>query len=425
MSDQNRQTPLHSWHMQQGANMAPFGGYSMPLWYSSAKEEHLSVLTRAGLFDTSHMSAVLVHGPGARDLLQHAFSRDLQACLGRQKGPLQPGRLVYGLFLTPQGHVLDDAIITQLEDTLYMVVVNAGMGPAIAGHLDDHAPAGGFQIEDLTDQLGKIDLQGPKAARIMARLLQDPERVLSSLPYFSCRGHVQDGTSDVLLADQTPLLLSRSGYTGEFGFEIFVRSQDLVRTWEAILEAGRDFELIPCGLAARDSLRAGAVLPLSHQDIGDWPFMNTPWDFALPWSTDGRDFSKDFVGVQALLSLKDPPQTAAFVGRDLRKVSAGPDSKVLGAGDELIGRVLTCVTDVGIGWHEGRIYSVASPDAPPDFRPKGLCCGFIRVSVHVQPGDTLRIQDKRRTLEVSVVRDIRPDRTARKPLTEMLGSLNQ
>ncbi|MDZ7759292.1 MAG: hypothetical protein U5L00_03435 [Desulfovermiculus sp.] len=422
MSEHTKQTPLHSWHVQQGANMAPFGGYSMPLWYSSAKNEHLAVLTRAGLFDTSHMAVVLAGGPKARDLLQHTFSRDLQACLGKGQTPLHPGRMVYGVFLTPKGHVLDDAIITQLEEELYMVVVNAGMGPAIVAHLHDHAPSGGVEIFDLTDQVGKIDLQGPRAARIMARLLQDPDQVLASLPYFSCQGHIQDEKTDVLLADKTPLLLSRSGYTGEFGFEIFVRSQDLVRTWNALLEAGRDFELIPCGLAARDSLRAGAVLPLSHQDIGDWPFMNTPWDFALPWSADGRELNKDFIGAQALRSLQNPPQTAAFVGRDLRKVSAGDTSRVLGSGDESMGQVLTCVTDVGIGWHEGRIYSVASPDAPADFRPKGLCCGFVRVSSPVKPGETLRIQDKRRTLEVTVVRDIRPDRTARKPLAVMLGS---
>ena len=422
MSEQNRQTPLHAWHTQQGANMAPFGGYSMPLWYSSAKNEHLAVLTRAGLFDTSHMAVVLVSGPQARKLLQLTFSRDLQACLGKDKHPLHTGRMVYGVFLTPQGHVLDDAIITQLEDALYMVVVNAGMGPAIVTHLHDHAPGGEVEITDLTDQVGKIDLQGPRSAQIMARLLQDPDRIFASLPYFSCQGHIQPQKSEVHLTDKTPLLLSRSGYTGEFGFEIFVRSQDLLPTWNAILEAGRDHELTPCGLASRDSLRAGALLPLSHQDIGDWPFINTPWDFALPWAADGQGFSKECIGAQALLSLKNPPQTAAFVGRDLRKVGAGDDSRVLGSGDESIGRVLTCVTDVGIGWHQGRIYSVASPDAPDDFGPKGLCCGFVRVTSAVKPGDTLRLQDKRRNLEVTVVQDIRPDRTARKPLALMLGS---
>lgn len=421
MTETNKHTPLHSWHAEQGANMAPFGGYSMPLWYTSAKDEHLAVLTRAGLFDTSHMAAVLVRGPGAMDLLQLTFSRDLKACLGRTQAPLHPGRMVYGVFLTSQGHVMDDAIITQVEDEIYMVVVNAGMGPIIASHLETHSPAQDIQVTDMTDHFGKIDLQGPQAGLILSAVLQDPDNVFSHLPYFSCQGHIELNKSSVHLHDTTPLFLSRSGYTGEFGFEIFVRPQDLVKTWQTILEAGKEYGLIPCGLAARDSLRAGAVLPLSHQDIGDWPFINTPWDFALPWTADQQGFSKDFIGAQALLEMKNPPQTAAFVGRDLRKVSAGPESRVLGSGDEPFGHVLTCVTDVGIGWHQERIYSVASPEAPADFKPRGLCCGFVRVRTPVQPGDTISLQDKRRTLEVSIVRDIRPDRTARKPLAEMLG----
>jgi len=420
MSEDNKQTPLHSWHVQQGANMAPFGGYDMPVWYSSAKNEHLAVLTQAGLFDTSHMATVLVQGPDAENLLQQTFSRDLSACLGKSQKPLHPGRMVYGVFLNPHGHVLDDAIITQLEDQFYMVVVNAGMGSTIAGHLQGHLRDSQTRITDLTDQVGKIDLQGPKAGLIMAALLQKPDTVFEHMPYFSSKGHIQAEKSDVFLRDGTPLLLSRSGYTGEFGFEIFVRNQDLPSVWNQILDAGQKHKILPCGLAARDSLRAGAVLPLSHQDIGDWPFINTPWDFVLPWNADRTGFSKDFTGAKALHELDSPPQTVAFIGRDLRKVSAGPDSQVLSSADEPIGHILTCVTDVGLGWHQGRVYSISSPDAPKDFQPKGLSCGFIRVAPSLQPKDVIRLKDKRRTLEGTVVQDIRPDRTARKPLAEML-----
>jgi aminomethyltransferase len=420
MSEDNKQTPLHSWHVQQGANMAPFGGYNMPVWYSSAKNEHLAVLTQAGLFDTSHMATVLVQGPDARDLLQRTFSRDLSACLGKSQNPLYPGRMVYGVFLDPHGQVIDDAIIAQLEDELYMVVVNAGMGPTIGAHLKDHRAEGQTQIADLTDQVGKIDLQGPKAGVIMASLLQDPETVFDRMPYFSSKGHIQAEKSDVFLQDGTPLLLSRSGYTGEFGFEIFVRNQDLLTTWNQILDAGEKHKILPCGLAARDSLRAGALLPLSHQDIGDWPFLNTPWDFVLPWNAEHTGFSKDFPGAQALRDLHDPPLTAAFIGRDLRKVSAGPESHVLSSTDEPIGHILTCVTDVGLGLHQGRVYSISSPDSPEDFKPKGLRCGFVRISASLQPGDVIWLKDKRRTLEGTVVQDIRPDRTARRSLKEML-----
>lgn len=423
MTEHIKHTPLHSWHAGQGANMASFGGYHMPLWYFSAKDEHLAVLTRAGLFDTSHMAVILINGSWPRELLQTTFSRDLQACLGKNQTPLRPGRMVYGVFLNSYGHVIDDAIITQLDEALFMVVVNAGMGPTIAAHLKEHVSDSGTQITDLTDQVGKIDIQGPRSGIIMSRLLKDPDAVFARMPYFSSHGHIQTDKTDTRLRDDTPVLMSRSGYTGEFGFEIFVRAQDLVSAWSLIMDVGQPDGLIPCGLAARDSLRAGAVLPLSHQDIGDWPFLNTPWDFALPWTAGGQGFSKDFSGAKALLDVQNAPQTAAFVGQDLRKVSAGSESQVLTAEDEPLGTVLTCATDVGIGWHEGRIYSVASPDAPADFKPRGLCCGFVRVTSSVQPGDTLKLQDKRRKLEVKVAQDIRPDRTARKPLSVMLESL--
>ena len=113
MSDPKK-TPLHAWHAASGANMADFGGYEMPLWYTSVKNEHLAVLTSAGIFDTSHMAAVTVSGSAATDLVQQCFSNDLAACMGPQKKPLADGRCVYGTFLNAQGHVIDDAIVFQV-----------------------------------------------------------------------------------------------------------------------------------------------------------------------------------------------------------------------------------------------------------------------------------------------------------------------
>ena len=133
------------------------------------------------------------------------------------------------------------------------------------------------------------------------------------------------------LDDGTPILLSRTGYTGEFGFEIFLAPDKLQILWLRLLEAGHAHGIDPCGLAARDSLRAGAVLPLSHQDIGHWPFINHPWPFALPYTADQSAFTKDFMGRNALEAASDADYTHAFVGMDLRKINAGEGSRVLDA----------------------------------------------------------------------------------------------
>jgi aminomethyltransferase len=418
-----KKTALHAWHRAHGANMSTFGGYEMPLWYSSAKNEHLSVLTAAGLFDTSHMAALLLDGRGAHGLLQAAFTQDLDACIGAGRAPLSAGRCVYGAFLNDDGHVVDDSIVYKLAAGNYMVVVNAGMGPVVARLLEDQREGREAHLQDLSDRLGKIDLQGPLSAKILGRLVRDPDRAYGRLPYFAFRGHFDPaapGADPVVLRNGAAVLLSRTGYTGEFGFEIFLDPSKVVDTWELILEAGRAAGLMPCGLAARDSLRAGAVLPLSHQDIGPWPFVRHPWRFALPWSGESGAFTKTFRGAAALLGRTQADSTYAFVGQDPRKVSTAEPTVVLNGQGRAIGRVLTCVTDMGIGLVGERVVSIASPDKPEGFVPKGLCCGFVKVAEPLQPGDRILIQDSRRTLEVRIVNDIRPDRTARKAIADML-----
>jgi aminomethyltransferase len=403
--------------------MAEFGGYHMPLWYETGvKHEHCSVITRSGIFDTSHMAVLTVSGPGSAALLQHCFTRDLERCIGKVPGPLSEGRCVYGLLLNEDGTVLDDAIISLMGPERFMVVVNSSMGATVANHLGNYS-GGGVVITDHTDQIGKIDLQGPDSARILASLLKDPDRVLDDMIYFSFKGDIFAGDAGgISLLDGTPVLVSRTGYTGEFGFELYVKGPDTLHVWEALLDVGLSSELAVCGLASRDSLRTGALLPLSHQDIGDWVFANTPWSFVLPSDEPGHGFTKHFVGAEALALQSTADYTYGFAGYDPRKIPVQDDTVVLGGSGQPIGTVLTCTTDMAIGRRGERIISLATPESagkPVDFQARGLSCGFIRTRTPCRIGEQVNLSAGRRTINVEIRDDIRPDRTARRPIQEM------
>jgi aminomethyltransferase len=415
-----KQTVLHSWHVANGANMALFGNYDMPLWYKTgAKAEHLAVIQGVGIFDTSHMAAVAVQGKGARALLQHCLSKNLDCCLGKGKSELVDGRCVYGVFLKADGTVIDDAIVYQLQTESFMVVVNAGMGGEIAALLVKNSGDRAVTVADLTDRVGKMDIQGPDSARILGKIIKNPTAVFERMVYFSCKGGFGDlqTSSPAELVDGTPLLLSRTGYTGEFGFELFVPIDRLASVWAMVLQAGKEKGVLACGLAARDSLRAGAVLPLSHQDIGSWPFLNNPWPFALPFNDDHTGFSKDFIGAQALLQSNWEKHTLPFAGFDPRKIAAGDDSFVTSETGERLGTILTCTTDMAIGRVAGEIVCVAGN---PQFQAKGLCCGFVLLDKQCAPGVLVILTDGKRKIKVEIRADIRPNRTARKAMSLMV-----
>ncbi len=418
-----KKTPLYPWHVDNGANMAAFGSYLMPLWYpQGVKKEHFSVIEHAGLFDTSHMATLLVKGEDTRNLLQKTFTKDLEKCIGLKKDPLGIDRCVYGLFLADNGYVIDDALVYQLNDAFYMVVVNAGMGATLKEHLEKHSQDLSVTVTDLSDRLGKIDIQGPLSAKIIAKLLEDPSTVFANFPYFSCKGWFESADrKPIHLKDNIPILLSRTGYTGEFGFEIFLAEKHIKDVWQMLLDIGGE-KIVTCGLAARDSLRAGAVLPLSHQDIGPWPFANNPWQFALPLDDDGN-FTKTFVGSAALQQTEELFYTYPFAGYDPRKITITDESGVLDSESRNIGEILTCTTDMAIGRVGDRIISMATSEQdgkPGDFQPRGLSCGFVKVERKLEFGETVFLTDGKRKVKVEIRSDIRPDRTARLPMHQMI-----
>ncbi|MCK5695175.1 MAG: aminomethyl transferase family protein, partial [Desulfobacula sp.] len=402
-----------------------FGGFDMPLWYDTGvKNEHLGVLKSAGIFDTSHMACINVNGNDAFELINYCFTRDIAA--------LKQGRCVYGAFLNGQGHCIDDAIVYKFSDTFFMICVNAGMGTAIVQHLATNKKSLDVNIEDLSQKIAKMDIQGINSARILSKLIQNPDAVFHKMPYFSFKGNfnksVQDkfslDESKVKLLNGTPVLLSRSGYTGEFGFEIFLNPGAIVSFWKDVLSEGEKLGITACGLGSRDSLRTGACLPLSHQDIGNWKFTNHPWDFALPYNKDKTDFTKDFLGADALEPSRNDSFTYPFVGDSLRKVAPGDNTLVIDETEKVpgivIGKVLTCATDMGITWHEGNIVSICSKNLPDDLKIKGISCGFVMVSRKLRPGMKLTLKERKRAITATIVTDIRPDRSARKKLNNFI-----
>lgn len=415
-------TPLHEWHLKSGANMGNFAGYDMPLWYpSGAKEEHLSVIRTAGLFDTSHMAMLSVAGEAAINLLQETFSRDLILDKKNPSVSSLIGKCLYGVFLNEKGWVIDDAILYGISPSDYLVVVNAGNGETILNHLKGHARDLPVLIEDLTGQVGKIDLQGPCSGKILDALGLFSGIDVQKLGYFTFAGHFL-GEKGTVRINGIPVLLSRTGYTGEFGFEIIAAQSKIVEIWDAILEAGKKWNILPCGLAARDSLRAGALLPLSHQDIGNFLFLNNPWMFALPFDAARKDFTKSFIGMDALLKelTSHACHTYSFVGFDLRKVTTGKSPSVISAEGKKIGKVLTCVTDMAIGRDKGKIVSVISPGTLQGESIKGLSCGFIRTEAPLSPLDRVTLDDGSRKIEVEIVNDIRPGRSAKAAIENLM-----
>jgi aminomethyltransferase len=396
-----RKTVLNAIHRELGGELTDFGGWEMPLWYSTGSvREHLAVIEKSGLFDIGHMDILRLKGKEVFDLIQLCLTRDISN--------LKIGTCAYSVILNEQGHVVDDAIVYNLGGDEYILIVNAAMGPVVRQHLLQHNAFRDVSVTDESGRFGKLDLQGPASVAIVKKLLEKGRGTIEGLRYFQFRGDYAGPASEIALAGNIPVLLSRTGYTGEVGFEIVIPSAKTLDVWNMILDAGGS-DVTPCGLAARDSLRTGAVLPLSHQDIGSWPFVHTPWDFALPRNKEGR-FTKDFIGC----GIYDAPPslyTYPFCGFDPRKVETCKASVLLDG--EPIGTVSTCAIDMAVGRTEGKIYSIASPDKPASFKARGLVCGFVRVDRPLETGRKVILKDSRRSIEVEIVSDIRPNRTAR------------
>lgn len=247
MEDNLLKTCLHGRHVAAGAQMAPFAGYDMPIQYTSIIDEHNAVRTGVGMFDVSHMGEILVSGRDAVSFLDYVFSNDVAS--------MQPGKVLYGMFLNNQGGVVDDLLVyREYEPEHYFLVVNAANIGKDFKWLQDNAAGFDVSLRNESGQWGEIAVQGPLSERTMTGVLHLDDAV--SLSFYTYAEMQWKGRR---------LIVSRTGYTGEDGFELYSSEDAICEIWDELASSG----VVPCGLGCRDTLRFEAGLPLYGHELAD------------------------------------------------------------------------------------------------------------------------------------------------------------
>ena len=298
-------TPLTGWHEAAGARMGPFAGHLMPIQYRGILDEHQHTRRAASAFDTCHMGEFDLRGPDAGE--------DLERLLTLRVATLRVGQCRYGFLCNEAGGVIDDLTCYRRGEDRYTLVVNAGTREADASHIRAHLSPG-TRFEDRSQGRAKFDVQGPRSRALVEAALGQP---LPDLKYFRC----VDWT-----AGDTPVLLSRTGYTGEWGYEFYLADQRCVELWERLLAPG---DIRPAGLGARDTLRLEMGYPLhGHElDADTSPIVATGGAFV--------DLGKDFVGRAAM----DTEPARRLTGLLLEGKRAARRGDAVFAGDAEVGRV--------------------------------------------------------------------------------------
>jgi len=287
-------TPLHAEHAALGAKLVPFAGYEMPVQYPTGiTAEHHAVRNAAGLFDVSHMGEFMVRGERALDFVQHVTTNDVSR--------LEVGQAQYSTLLNDEGRLLDDLLVYRYPDH-YMLVVNGANKDKDWRWVSRFAGRYGVELEDRTDDIALLALQGPKAEAILRRLT---DADLDSIRYY----RFAEGT-----VDGVPATISRTGYTGEDGFELYVPAAAAAGLWRRLLEAGGEDGLVPAGLGCRDSLRLEMGYALYGNDLDE---ETSPLEAGLGWVV--KMDKGDFVGRDALARQKEQGITRRLVGFRLKE----------------------------------------------------------------------------------------------------------
>jgi aminomethyltransferase len=317
MSDPISRTPLHPLHVELGARLVPFAGWEMPVQYSGIIEEHHAVRRACGLFDVSHMGEARVRGADAARLLDRVMTNEMAT--------LRAGHARYTVMCQPDGGCVDDVIVYRMGDAEFFICLNASNAAKDVAWLRTHAEGLDVEVLDECARWAQLALQGPRAEEILAPLTPVP---LAGLKRFAF--------AEGAVAGAAGCLISRTGYTGSPGFEIYLPAASAVPVARALLEAGRPLGLIPAGLGARDSLRLEAGYPLYGHEISE---RISPIQAGLGWAVK---FSKpDFIGREALRRQAEggPPSSVVLFSLEDRRIAR--QGAAVFAGELKVGEVLS------------------------------------------------------------------------------------
>jgi aminomethyltransferase len=310
-----KKTPLHTRHRTHGARMVPFAGWDMPVEYSGIADEHLAVRTRAAIFDVSHMGEIEIAGHDALTGLQRITSNDASR--------LKQGQAQYSALATPSGTFVDDLLVYRLAVEHYLLVVNAGNTEKAYRWIAEQTKSAGDVVTlNASSRYALLAVQGPQALGVLQLLTGVDLRAVRT--YSFAHGEVAGVRA----------MISRTGYTGEDGFELFVPPNAAERVWMAVLDAGKPINLLPAGLGARDTLRLEAAMRLYGQDIDE---TTTVLEAGLGWIV-GWD-KGDFIGRDTLLEQKQAGVRKTLVGFELVDPGIARHGYEVFVGDAKVGLV--------------------------------------------------------------------------------------
>jgi aminomethyltransferase len=317
-SNEPLKTPLHAWHRAHGGRLVEFGGWSMPVQYSTIVEEHTAVRQRAGLFDISHMGRLTFDGPAIVNWIERVTTNHVAR--------LAENQIQYSLVANEQGGVIDDVLVYR-QPFAHLVVCNASNRASVCGQFERNRPNAQGNFRDRTIDTAMIAVQGPRALETLSPLFDQP---LEPLGYYQLTMGRVCGDFDAVV--------SRTGYTGEDGFELIVAAKAAPQVWDALLKSGRPHGLVPCGLGARDTLRLEAAMPLYGHELSD---SIDPYMAGVGWAVKlGKG---DFIGREALIRikaarLKDPARLTR-VGLELLGKRIARQGAEVDSGDRNVGQV--------------------------------------------------------------------------------------
>jgi aminomethyltransferase len=355
-------TAFHPRHRHHKAKMVDFGGWDMPVEYSGLIAEHIAVRTGVGLFDVSHMGEIQFRGPGSLDAVQHISMNDASK--------LAIGQAHYSALLTPAGTFVDDILVHKLSDNDYLLVVNAGTSDKDFSWIHQHMQPFRTHVSNYSPHYSQLAIQGPRALETLAKLTSTDLAAIKN--YRFTWGEV-NGVNNVLIA--------RTGYTGEDGFEIYFPSDPATgeKMWDAILLAGAEFGIIPCGLGARNTLRLEAGMSLYGHEISE---DTTVFEAVLDRFCK-LDKGSDFIGRDALLAAKDQPLPRKLVGLEVIERGIARDGY----------RVLDLA---------GTTIGVVTSGSPAPFLKKNIALAYVPPQ-HSELGTELAVEIRNAPVKARVV----------------------